>query len=59
LYNFLHVRDNNVIIIIIIIIIIWLFSKSDGGVGLDWIYLAQDRDRRQALVNAVKKIQVP
>jgi hypothetical protein len=27
--------------------------------GMDWIKLAQDRDRCQALVNAVMNIQVP
>ena len=27
--------------------------------GMDWIDLAQDRDRWQALVNAVMKLQVP
>jgi hypothetical protein len=30
-----------------------------GWGGLDWIDLAQDRDRRRALVNAAKKFQVP
>jgi len=27
--------------------------------GTDWIYLAQDRDRWQALVNVVTNLQVP
>jgi hypothetical protein len=34
-----------------------IFKKWDGG--MDWIELAQGRDRRQALVNAVMNLQVP
>jgi hypothetical protein len=30
-----------------------------GCGGMDWIDLAQDRDRCQALVNAVMNLQVP
>ena len=30
-----------------------------GCGGMDWIDLAQDRDRCQALVNAVTHLQVP
>jgi len=30
-----------------------------GCVGLDWIKLAHDRDRCQALVNAVMNLRVP
>jgi hypothetical protein len=30
-----------------------------GGVGGDWMELAQDRDRWQALVSMVKNLRVP
>ena len=29
------------------------------GGGVDWIELAQDRDRQRALVNTVMKLRVP
>jgi len=40
------------------IILRCIFRKCNGG-GMDWIYLAWDRDRWRASVNAVMKLQVP
>jgi hypothetical protein len=38
------------------IILKWIFEKKNGGV--DWISLAQDRDRWQVLVNVVINLRV-
>jgi hypothetical protein len=35
----------------------WILRKWDGG--MDWIDLAQDRDKWQTLANAVIKFRVP
>jgi hypothetical protein len=39
------------------------YIKTDlqevGWRGMDWIYLAQDRNRSQALMNAVMNLRVP
>ena len=40
------------------IILKWIFKKRTGG-GMDWINLAQNRDRWRALVNAAMKLRIP
>jgi hypothetical protein len=49
-----HLGDANVNGIIILKLI---FKKCDAG--MDWIELAQDRDRWRALMNAVMNFRVP
>jgi len=49
-----HLRDQGVYGRIILR---WIFRKWDVR-GIDWIELAQDRDRRWALVNAVMNLPV-
>jgi hypothetical protein len=39
------------------IILKWLFSKWELG-GMDWIQMAQDRDRWRVLLNAVINLRV-
>jgi len=36
----------------------WIFNKWNGG-GMDWIDLAEDRDRWWAVMNAVMNLRVP
>jgi hypothetical protein len=40
------------------IILRWIFGKLDLG-GMDWIEVAQDRDKWQAPVTAAMNIRIP
>jgi hypothetical protein len=35
-----------------------MYARDIGWVGMDWIYLAQDRYQRRAFVNAIMKVWV-
>jgi len=39
------------------IILIWIFRKWDVG-GMDWIELAEDRDKWRALVNTLMNLWI-
>jgi hypothetical protein len=47
------------IYVIMIIITIIFVCKKIGWDGMDWIDLAQNRDRWRALVNTVMNLRVP
>jgi len=41
------------------IILRWMFRKWVGGGGMNWIDVAQNRDRWRGLVHAVMNLRVP
>jgi hypothetical protein len=41
------------------IILKWIVLKLDGWAGMDWIDLAQSRDRCRAVLNTVMNFHVP
>jgi hypothetical protein len=36
----------------------WILGRLVGGGGVEWIHLAQDRDRWQAVMNVVMNLHV-
>jgi hypothetical protein len=52
-----------VVVIVVVVVVVCIKSSMDlqevGGGGVDWIELAQGRDRWRALVNMVMDLGVP
>jgi hypothetical protein len=53
-----HLKDPGVDGRMILHIVSWIFRKWHVG-DMDWIELAQDRDRWRAVVTAVMSVRVP